>query len=336
MEAEQVARVRAAARAEGLLSVNNTAGAATVVVELAVTAAIVTGLTVVDRWGLAFWALQVAAGVSIFRWFVILHECGHRSLFSRRQVNSIVGHLASIPCLIPYFCWRDVHQQHHRWVGVIDKDPTQAHLLKLRDASTIQNTLFRIVWRAWLPIPFAQFLWKVFWGYPRQVAGRGDGAARRGWMSIGVVVAAHAAIITVVGWRTWLACFVPMLVVFYVIIENFNLPQHSGLFPYLSDTHPQPVPFGEQDAITRSSHLPDTMSTLLALNFNRHVEHHIFPSAPWYALNRLRRVMADTGYRNPHEVPFMSYMLTVRRQDPLTIYRDALPLPAGDTERTPA
>lgn len=317
-------------RKEGLFVVSNLKGTLTVAAEGTIFIALAVALAHVEPWGFAFIALQVLAGLSIFRMFVILHECGHRTLFRHRLVNSIVGHVASIFCLVPYFPWRHIHLLHHRWVGIIDKDPTQRDLLKLRDAPAAQDALFRILWRLWIPLPFMKFLFEVFWGYPgARIRDRDRKHAWQGLISVAVCLAAHGAAIAVLGPGTWATYFLPMLFVFYLMIENMNLPQHSGLFPYLSDTHPAPIALAQQDAITRSSHMPDWLGVALALNFNRHVEHHLFPAAPWYALNRVRTRLSDSfAYKPPHEVPFMGFMIRLRRQDPLTIYRDRLPQPA--------
>jgi acyl-lipid omega-6 desaturase (Delta-12 desaturase) len=316
---------RAQLRSAGLLTVSDTKGAATVVAELLCGGLLVWALSVTEPWTLSFLLLQVLAGVSIFRWFVILHECGHSTLFARVGVNTAVGHLASIACLIPYYGWRHIHWMHHRWVGVIDKDPTQSHLLRLQRAGRARNALFRLLWRLWLPVPFVVFLVEVFWGYPlRREQGH---RAARGWVSNGVCAAPHVLAVAVVGPGAWATFFLPMLVVFYLLIENMNVPQHSELFPYLSDSHPKPLAFAEQDEVTRSTWLPDAVGTVLALNFNRHTEHHMFPGAPWYSLNKVRRALCGSGYRHPFEVPFLRFMWHFRRRDPLVIYRDSLPRP---------
>lgn len=327
METVQFSRSRVVLRDAGLLRVSDAKGLATVAGESVLTAAVAWGLSRTSPWSPAFVVLEILAGISIFRWFVILHESGHRTLFSRVGVNSVSGHLGSVFCLIPYYAWRHIHFLHHRWVGVMDKDPTQAHLLKLWKAGRVQNVLFRLVWRLWLPIPFIKFLFEVFWGYPLRPAGIPGHKPARGWFSNAVCVVPHAIAIAMVGPAAWATYFLPMLVMFYLVIENMNLPQHSELFPFLSDAHPAPVPFAEQDAVTRSTHLPDWIGVALALNFNRHTEHHLFPGVPWYSLNRARRCLRDEGYRHPFEVPFLAFMWRFRRRDPLEIFRDALPRP---------
>jgi fatty acid desaturase len=223
-----------------------------------------------------------------------------------------------------------VHLLHHRWVGIIDKDPTQKDLLKLHHSSNVQNMLFRIVWRLWIPIPFAQFLYKVFWGYAFvALKNKEYKNFRLGLFSNLICLIAHGLIIGFLSLSTWATYFLPMLVVFYFMIENMNLPQHSELFPYLSDTRAEPIPFAQQDEITRSTHLPDLLGCILALNFNRHTEHHLFPATPWYNLNKMRKMLIDSGYSVPNEVEFMEFMYKLRSRDPLHIYRDSLPKPVA-------
>ena len=311
---------------EGLFDVSDIKGFATV--------AMVFTLHVTAVWQsihlypshLGLWVLGLLAGVLAFLWFVVLHECGHNTLFSRKRVNSLVGHVASAACLIPYIPWRNIHREHHRWVGVIDKDPTQTHLLKLRRFGPARNAVLRFIWRWWLPFPFALFIFEVFWAYPVHRWRAGDRSnAFKGAGSIAFIVAVHTLLITGLGFVIWAYLILPMLLAFYFIIENFNLPQHSELFPHLSETHPEPIPPAEQDTITRSTHLPDWLSVVLALNFNRHTEHHLFAAAPWYSLNRIRKVMRAAGYQHPHEVPFARFMIRLRKKDPVKVFRDALP-----------
>jgi omega-6 fatty acid desaturase (delta-12 desaturase) len=318
-------------RNRDLLGANDAFGLLTFLTEVLIFGGCVTALFYVELGGWAYCLFELLCGLSLFRWFVVVHECGHNTLFKKRFVNTVVGHVASVFCLIPYFAWRNIHLLHHRWVGVIDKDPTQRDLLKLLHAGQALTGLFRLIWKLWLPIPFAKFLFEVFWLYPIDRYKHHDRRNVYQWcVSNLVCLLPHVLFGIFFGWTTWFFYFVPMLLVFYFLIENMNLPQHSELFPYLSDTHPDPIPFAEQDAITRSTHLPDWLGVVLALNFNRHTEHHLFPAAPWYSLNAVRRVLLQSGYKHPHEVQMIGFMWRLRQRDPLVIYRDALPRPRGE------
>jgi len=47
------------------------------------------------------------------RFFVIAHDCGHRSFAKRRWVNDLVGHLFLLPLIYPFHSWRILHNYHH-------------------------------------------------------------------------------------------------------------------------------------------------------------------------------------------------------------------------------
>lgn len=318
--------IRKEMQAESVFIPNNLYGVATVVIELVFFFSGVWLLTLSGVWTVGYWVMEIILGISLFRMFVILHECGHKTLFSRRTACTVVGLAMSPFCLVPYVPWRNVHTLHHRWVGVIDKDPTQADLLKLKNASEVQNRLLRLVWKLWIPIPFVKFIFEVFWGYPLKEFRKGNSTlALAGLVSVFVCVAPHAMAAYWVGWESYLAMYGPILYAFYFMIENMNLPQHSGLFPYTSATHPQPIPLSKQDRITRSTHLPPVLSVFLALNFNRHVEHHLFPMVPWYYLPRVTEKLKQAGATLYQDVPFMRFMSDMRAQDPIDIYVNSLP-----------
>ncbi|GAB2569606.1 fatty acid desaturase [Dyella jejuensis] len=311
---------------DGLLDPINLYGVLMVTFELTLSVLLVYGLTLVNRWSASFWLLELASGVVIFRWFAILHECGHKTLFTSQTWNALTGHLASIFCLVPYYPWRNIHLTHHRWVGVVDKDPTQSHLLSLYHAPAAKLGLIRATWKLWIPLTISKFFYGIFWAYPvERYRARDFHNARIGLFSDLFCVFTHLAIIMWLGFSVYASYFLPMLLIFLFVTENVTLPQHLELFSHLSDTNSEPIPVSAQDNIARSANMPEWLSTILAMNFNRHSEHHLFPAAPWYRLNRIRRYMLARGYVHPHEEPFPFYMANLRKRDAISVYRDALP-----------
>jgi omega-6 fatty acid desaturase (delta-12 desaturase) len=318
--------LRRALQLDGAFRISNLYGALTVGAELTVMVICLAALLAAGPFSFGYWILQVLLAVSMFRMFVILHECGHNTLFSSRTANTIIGSLASPFCLLPYVPWRDIHFEHHKWVGVVDKDPTQAHLLALRDMSRAETMLFRVVWKLWIPVPFMLFVWKVFWLYPYRELRFGKMAnARKGLASVLVCALPHIIFAATTGIRTYLAVCAPAIVLFYVIYEIINLPQHSGLFPYTSNTHPAPIPLRDQDEITRTTYLPRILAVLLNYNFNFHIEHHLFPSVPWYSLPKVTSKIAGLSDFAYQRVAFLKFMVQLRRQDPIDVYVRTLP-----------
>lgn len=52
-------------------------------------------------------------GTALTGWFVIAHDCGHRSFSNRRWVNDWVGHILMLPLIYPFHSWRLLHDHHH-------------------------------------------------------------------------------------------------------------------------------------------------------------------------------------------------------------------------------
>lgn len=317
--------IRKQLAAEGAFQIKNSYGALTVFVETACFTIGLAGLIQVPHFSWAYWFLQIFLGLSIFRCFVILHECGHNTLFRQKFFNTLIGYLLSPLCLHPYTCWREVHQEHHRWVGIVDKDPTEVHWLELRDSKTLQK-LFQLLWKTWLPIGFIKYVVEVFWLYPIRKFKQGQQIkAWQGLFSVIAVVLPHLVLIFCLGVIGYCVLFGPMILGFFVLIENMIMPLHAGLFPYLSQDHPKPLSYYEQDAITRTVKISRVLAMLLAYNFNLHTEHHLFPYTPWYYLPTVKQKIQDTEGLKYTQAEFLHYMTDMRKRDPIELYVEALP-----------
>ena len=313
---------------KGCLKPNNFWGLITVAVEITCFGIGWLFLNKTTYFSLQYWILEMFLGLSLFRFFVILHECGHQALFSRKFMNTIFGTLMSPFCLVPYICWRNIHYQHHKWVGVVDKDPTQAILLQLRENSQLTHNLFRMIWKTWFPISFFKLIWQVFWLYPFKEFQKKDYTnAKAGFISLIAILIPHAFFISYWSLIDYLIIFTPMLLIYAIWFENMNFSQHVGLFPYLSSYHPRPIPLYKQDSISRTSQMNSLFAVLCCYNFNLHIEHHLFPSAPWYQLPKIKSLLEfdnnlDVDYQG---VEFPHFIWHLRQKDPVDIYLKTLP-----------
>ena len=75
----------------------------------------------INSW-LFFPIFWLAQGTLFWALFVVGHDCGHGSFSRHRWLNSLVGHLAHTPILVPYHGWRISHRTHHANTGNIDTD----------------------------------------------------------------------------------------------------------------------------------------------------------------------------------------------------------------------
>lgn len=72
-----------------------------------------------------FWLtplLWVIAGTALTGFFVLAHDCGHRSFSASRRVNDFIGHLFMLPLLYPFHGWRVHHNQHHAYTNHVKLD----------------------------------------------------------------------------------------------------------------------------------------------------------------------------------------------------------------------
>ena len=62
------------------------------------------------------------SGTALTGFFVIGHDCGHRSFANRRWVNNWLGHIMFLPLLYPFHSWRLLHDVHHRHTNDMEID----------------------------------------------------------------------------------------------------------------------------------------------------------------------------------------------------------------------
>lgn len=77
-------------------------------------------------WGvyhLPFMLILTIPITSIFmcRSYVLLHDCGHMSLFRSPFLNHAIGHILGFGILIPHSLWRYIHDAHHKNVGNLEQ-----------------------------------------------------------------------------------------------------------------------------------------------------------------------------------------------------------------------
>jgi acyl-lipid omega-6 desaturase (Delta-12 desaturase) len=233
----------------------------------------------------AYLLSQLLFPIAFFQAFSILHECGHGSCTSKSWLNTLIGHYASPLCFIPYFPWKFQHAQHHAWSGNLEKDPS---LKLLRDWRSSQRVplLIRLCWRTWIPLA-AAVNHLVFWTYPITVLRTGTPSQlRRCIASLIWMAASYAGVIYAWPAIFSLGNFAPAIVIYLVAVELVNLPHHSD-----QRSTTDKLALWEQAYSTRSCYYPKLVSELLVLNFNFHIEHHLFPTLPWYRLRTARALI---------------------------------------------
>ncbi|KAK2633035.1 hypothetical protein EUGRSUZ_L00697 [Eucalyptus grandis] len=61
-------------------------------------------------------------GTAVTGFFVIGHDCAHKSFAKNKLVEDVVGSLAFLPLIYPYEPWRFKHDRHHAKTNMLSED----------------------------------------------------------------------------------------------------------------------------------------------------------------------------------------------------------------------
>jgi acyl-lipid omega-6 desaturase (Delta-12 desaturase) len=250
------------------------------------------GLSVTDAWG-PWLAGQALLALMLVQWFVILHECGHDTLFRTRRYHAVAGQIAAFFSLIPYHAWTRVHGRHHKWTGWQDLDPTTASLVP-RPLGRIERTIVNVCWRLWIPLFSILYRVTNYWHLARLLrmfpARRDRIAILRD--SLGLLTV-YAIVVLFFGPAAVLRVLGLALVLSLAIEDLLLLSQHTHVPQNVSHGEGvKPFPAVEQESFTRSLRLPDAASAFV-LHFDAHELHHMYPFVPGYHLRRITYAPAN-------------------------------------------
>ena len=236
----------------------------------------------------AYAAGQLILALALVQWFVVLHECGHDTLFPSRRLNAAVGHVAGGFAAIPFTCWRRVHGRHHRWTGWQDLDPTTESLVP-RERTRLERAIVNTCWKCSIPLFSVIYRLENYWHLPRLFRLFPASTDRRRLVRDAVALTlAYAVLASVVGPRALIVLIGPAVLLSLIAEDVLLLSQHTHIPQHVSHgASVRPFPAIEQEVFTRSLRLPAWLSALL-LHFDAHELHHMYPFVPGYRLGAVR------------------------------------------------
>ncbi len=241
------------------------------------------------------WAVgQIVLAVALVEWFVLLHECGHDTLFRTHALHRPAGYVAGFFALIPFECWRRIHARHHRWTGWQDLDPTTVALTP-RPRSRFECWAVNVCWKYWVPLFSTTYRVDNFWNMPRLLRlFRSDRRARRSVIrNLAAQTAAYIAVVLLVGPLLLARSAGAALVLTFMMEDVLLLSQHTHVPMGLSHGRAvEPYTALAQQPFTRSLRLPAWLSRIW-LHFDAHELHHMYPFVPGYRLNEIPYAAAN-------------------------------------------
>jgi len=120
--------------------------------------------------GQSLWyALPFSVVISFFllRSFVLMHDCGHYSLFESRRANQLVGFLLGVITGMPQYVWSKNHSYHHSTNGDWDRYGGVFNIITTDEYARLSEGQKKSYWRFRQPLILipAGFFYVLF--FPR-------------------------------------------------------------------------------------------------------------------------------------------------------------------------
>lgn len=230
---------------------------------------------------------QILLAVNLFQWFVLHHDLVHDSLFRTKFLNTIFGHLSSIPTLMPYHSFKLSHHQHHIWTGWRDKDPTSPQMY-LKQPPSWAIKVVNFCWKFWIPLMAPLFVLQNFWGLNRLFRTFPKATDKRNVLfSMFVIIVTYSILfilLPAIMLKVWLLSFF----MFLLISDLVLMSQHTHIDGHFANENEvKAFRYSDQTKFTRTIVYPKFVSRFIFYHFDKHAVHHQYPGVPTYYLGNL-------------------------------------------------
>ncbi len=250
---------------------------------------------------LSYWlALLVAVPAAGFlvRLFMIQHDCGHGTLFTKRRINDWVGRFLGVLTLTPYDYWRKSHAHHHASSGNLDRRGIgDIKLLTVREYAALgswRRLGYRLYRHPLVMFGLGPTYLFVFQHRLPIGALRGDRAAWVGTLATNLAIAALLVLMAaVLGWRPFLSIHIPITIMAASMGVWLFYVQHQ-----FEDTFwARPPDWSSHSAALQGSSYYDLPAPLrwLTANIGFHHLHHLSSRIPFYRLPAVLKELPELG-----------------------------------------
>ena len=271
-------------------------------------------IVMLDRWYL-WLPFAVISGFALFNFTVLLHEVVHRAVLRTNDPfwMRLLGILYAVPSGISSIQFTRWHLDHHAGLGSYEEDPKRHYLSPKRNARWFKLLYFTPV----LFIIYFRAAKMEASSYPEELQKK---IRRERNLTIAFHLSLLAVVVLIAGWGiAWKAYLVPYFFIFPIAFALNRLGQHYDI-----ETDDP----AKWSTLVRGSRVWD----VIYLCSNYHLEHHYFPSVPFYNLPRLQRVLLPFYEKRgfvPRTYGQLLWRYIVLNRKPHTNWAVPLPSPSG-------
>ena len=220
----------------------------------------------------------------------IMHDCGHRAVFSSTRNNDVLGFFAAAAIGMMLSSWRGHHNQHHAFPNQLELDPDfeipliSLNLPQLMRKGRFGRTLARYQAFYFYVIVATASLSNRLGGitYFFRSPGRRDIINLVAYVP--VVLALFAGPFLLFPVEKALFVLVTVHVTSGLYLANCFAPNHKGMETLATDSD---MSFLEQQVVTARNVRGGVICDVLMVGLNHQIEHHLFPNTPRNKLARL-------------------------------------------------
>ena len=308
ISAQVIDRKTVSATVRALSSVNGCRSASIILLQWSVILAAIAIAGFANKWLIYVFACVCIASRQ-HALGVLMHDAAHYRLFTNRRVNDFVSNVfLAFPLGVSTSLYRRNHLAHHRYVNDAERDPdfvcvvddsdwewpkscTHCKMLFLRDLTGLSVVrLSHVIWYRWSP-----------WPYLFTPVAKGPDWSERLFL-LSWVACVASALIFLNAWWLFLGLWVlPASTMLTAIFRVRSLAEHYCVERVNELNHTRTV-------------LPSYWERWLLspLNVNFHLEHHLFPTVPFFNLPKLHAELMQLPEFRAHAHITLTYLGCVR------------------------
>lgn len=235
----------------------------------------------------------IFTGTALTGFFVIGHDCGHRSFVNRKWVNNLVGHLAFLPLAYPFHAWRILHNHHHKHTNKLEIDNAWDPwtVEAFADAPVALQQFYTLMrgWFWWIGSiahwAVLHFDWRRFEGKQRQQVRFSALVAAAGF------AIAFIGLVATVGLWGWVKFWVMPWLVYHFWMSTFTIVHHTlPEIPFKPESEWHEVE--AQLCGTVHCDYPGWVE-FLCHDINVHIPHHLSTAIPSYNLRKAHQSLRE-------------------------------------------